>query len=213
MAFLRISPSTPPELATDIVSTLAQRPVLPGRWGSCDDGAGQNPACLAAIAARGLFYVAEVPHAPRVGLARPPTAVPARSNRGPAPTHARRRADAPAPVRVDRLAAQGQPAPWQRWQIKEGANGPLGAEFALVRGGPVRAELPGAESWLGRRRRLGAQAELQTDLCNAPVTTAQRKLGWARGLRGLVESAIKASNEEVGLDQYAVRGWGGGTIT
>jgi SRSO17 transposase len=200
---------TRPELAADIVRTLALRKVLPFRWVTCDEAYGQNPAFLDAIAALNLFYLAEVPHATRVWRERPATAVPPRGKRGPAPTRVRLTADAPTSVRVDVLAAQVPRSQWQRAQIKEGAKGPMVAEFACVRVVPVREELPGEACWLVLRRSLGETPELKTYLCNAPVTTPQRKLVWASGMRWPVESAIEENKGEVGLDQYEVRGWVG----
>src|ERR671917_68106 len=181
---------TRPELAAEIVTTLQQRQTLPFRWVTCDEAFGQNPAFLDAIAALDLSYFAEVPHDTRVWLERPP-------------------ADAPPPVRVDSLAAELAPAQWQRWQIKEGAKGPIVAEFAFLRVVPVRDDVPGAESWLVLRRSLGETPELKTYLCNAPLSTRPSKLVWASGMRWPVESAIEESKGEVGLDQYEVRGWVG----
>jgi SRSO17 transposase len=200
---------TRPELAAELVTTLRKRQVLPFQWVTCDEAFGQNPAFLDALAALELSYLAEVPHDTRVWLTRPPTAVPPRGTRGPAPTRERLTADAPAPVRVDILAAQVPAAQWQRSQIKEGAKGPMVAEFAFMRVVPVRNELPGPEHWLVLRRSRGETPELKTYLCNAPVTTPHRKLVWASGMRWPVESAIKESKGEVGLDQYEVRGWVG----
>ncbi len=202
-----ISFRTRPELAADIVRTLATRKVLPFRWVMCDEAFGTNPVFLDAIAALNLAYLAEVPHDTQVWRERPPTAVPARGRRGPAPRRERVRADAPAPVRVDELAGQLPRLQWQRFQIKEGAKGPMVAEFAFVRVVPVREKMPGEECWLVLRRSLGEVPELKTYLCNAPVTTPQRKMVWASGMRWPVESAIKESKGEVGLDQYEVRGW------
>ena len=176
---------------------------------TCDEAFGQNPAFLDALAALKLSYLAEVPHATRVWLERPPTAVPPRGKRRPAPTRERLTADAPAPLRVDVLAAQVPGAQWQRYQIKEGAKGPMVAEFAFLRVVPVRDEVPGPERWLVLRRSLGETPELKTYLCNAPVTTPHRKLVWASGMRWPVESAIEESKGEVGLDHYEVRGWVG----
>jgi SRSO17 transposase len=200
---------TRPELAAEIVTTLQQRQVLPFRWVTCDEAFGQNPAFLDAIAALNLSYLAEVPHATRVWLERPPTAVPPRRKHGPAPTRERLTADAPVPQRVDVLAAQVPGAHWQRYQIKEGAKGPMVAEFAFLRVVPVRDEAPGPERWLVLRRSLGETPELKTYLCNAPVTTPHRKLVWASGMRWPVESAIEESKGELGLDHYEVRGWVG----
>jgi SRSO17 transposase len=200
---------TRPELAAEMVRTLRQRQVLPFQWVTCDEAFGQNPAFLDVLAAANLQYLAEVPHDTRVWLERPPTAVPPRGKRGPAPTRERLTADAPVPQRVDVLAAQMPHTQWQRYQIKEGAKGPMVAEFAFLRVVPVRDEGPGVESWLVLRRSLGETPELKTYLSNAPQSTRQRKLVWASGMRWPVESAIEESKGEVGLDQYEVRGWVG----
>jgi SRSO17 transposase len=200
---------TRPELAEELVTTLHARHDLPFRWVTCDEAFGNNPAFLDAVAALQLYYLAEVPHATRVWLERPPTAVPPRGKRGPAPTRERVPAEAPAPVRVDALAAQVPRTQWQRYQIKEGAKGPLVAEFAFLRGVPIRDELPGPESWVVLRRSVGDAPELKTYLSNAPASTRPSKLVWASGMRWPVESAIEESKGEVGLDQYEVRGWVG----
>jgi SRSO17 transposase len=204
-----ISFRTRPDLAADIITTLRNRQVLPFQWVTCDEAYGQNPAFLDTISALSLYYLAEVPHDTRVWVKRPPTAVPARGKRGPAPTRERLTADAPAPVRGDELAAQLLRSQWQRFQIKEGAKGPMVAEFAFLRVVPVRDEMPGAESWLVLRRSLGETPELKTYLSNAPATMRRSKLVWASGMRWPVESAIEESKGEVGLDEYEVRGWRG----
>jgi SRSO17 transposase len=200
---------TRPELAAEIVTSLRQRQVLPFRWVTCDEAYGNNPVFLDAISALKLFYLAEVPHDTRVWQERPPMAVPARGRRGPAPTRERVTADAPIPQRVDVVAAQVPPGQWQRWQIKEGAKGPMGAEFAFVRVVPVRDDGPGPESWLVLRRSLGDTPDLKTYLSHAPSSTRPSKRVWASGMRWPVESGIEESKGEVGLDQYEVRGWVG----
>ena len=196
-------------LAAELAATLHTRQVLPFRWVTCDEAFGQNPAFLDAIAALELSYLAEVPHDTRVWLQRPPTAVPSRGTRGPAATRERLTPDAPPPERVAALAAQVPRSQWQRYQIKEGAKGPLVAEFTFVRVFPVRADLPGPASWLVLRRSLGETPELKTYLSNAPATTRHSTLVWASGMRWPVESAIEESKGEVGLDHYEVRGWVG----
>ena len=200
---------TRPELAAEMVRSLCQRHVLPFRWVTCDEGYGTNPAFLNALSELNLLYLAEVPHDTRVWLTRPPTAVPARGKRGPAARRERVTAEAPAAQRVALLAAQLPAKQWKRWQIKEGSKGPMVAEFAFVRVVAVRDDMPGPESWLVLRRSLGEKPELKTYLSNAPASTRRSKLVWASGMRWPVETSIKESKGEVGLDQYEVRGWRG----
>jgi SRSO17 transposase len=162
------------------------------------------------IAGAGLAYFMEVPHNVRVWATRPPTAVPAATGKKGHPfTRLRLAPGAPAPVRVDALAAALPASAWQVAQIQEGSKGPLLAEVALVRAVAVRDGLPGPDVWLVLRRALDATRELKTYLCNAAADTPPETLVWLLGLRWPVEQAIKEAKEELGLDHYEVRGWRG----
>jgi SRSO17 transposase len=191
------------ELAWEMVEQLLARQVLPFDWVLVDEGYGKDPHFLDQLDAAKLLYLAEVPHATRVWRTRPPTHVP------PATGKQRLAPAAPPPERVDALAAHVPAEQWQLYQIKEGAKGPLVAEFAVLRVVVVRDELPGAESWLVLRRSLDEKRELKSYLSNAPATTAETTLVGKSGLRWCVEAAIEESKGECGLDHYEVRGWVG----
>ncbi len=198
------------ELAWALIAGLRARGDLPFRWVTGDEHFGNTPVLLDRIADAGLAYFMEVPHNVRVWAARPPTAVPAATGRKGHPfTRPRLAPGAPAPVRVDALAAALPPSAWQPAQIQEGSKGPLVAEVAFVRAVAVRDGLPGPDVWLVLRRALDADRELKAYLCNAPADTAPETLVWLLGLRWPVEQAIKEGKEELGLDQYEVRGWRG----
>jgi SRSO17 transposase len=198
------------ELAWAMIAGLHERGALPFRWVTGDEHFGNTPVLLDRIASAGLAYFMEVPHNVRVWATRPPTAVPAATGRKGHPfTRLRLTPDAPAPVRVDALAAALPPGAWQVAQIQEGSKGPLLAEVACVRAVAVRDGLPGPEVWVVLRRALDATAELKTYLCNAPTDTPPETLVWLLGLRWPVEQAIKEAKEELGLDHYEVRGWRG----
>ncbi len=198
------------ELAWEMVQCLHARQVLPFAWVLVDEGFGKDPAFLDRLDAAKLHYLAEVPHATRVWLARPVTLVPpATGKQGRPPSKARLAPDAPSSERVDAIAAQVPAEQWQLYQIKEGAKGPLVAEFAFLRCVGVRDALPGAESWLVLRRSLDEQRELKTYLSNAPATTPVTTLVAKSGMRWCVEAAIEESKGECGLDHYEVRGWVG----
>jgi SRSO17 transposase len=197
-------------LAWDIVQTVQARQVLPFEWVLCDEAVGNDPTFLDRLAAAELLYLAEVPHTTRVWLTRPSAAVPpATGKKGRPPSNERLAPDAPPPVRVDALAAQGPPAQWRRYQIKEGAKGPMVAEFAFLRVVVVREGLPGPASWLVLRRSLDATPELKTYVSNAPTSTSRSTLVVKSGMRWPVESAIEESKGECGMDHYEVRGWVG----
>jgi SRSO17 transposase len=198
------------ELAWDMVQTLQARQVLPFAWILCDEAFGKDPAFLDRLAAAELIYLAEVPHNTRVWLTRPATMVPPPTgNKGRPPSKERLASDAPPPVRVDAIAAQVPREQWHRYQIKEGAKGPMVAEFAFLRVVVVRDEMPGPENWLVLRRSLDETPELKTYLSNAPASTARTTLVAKSGMRWPVESAIEESKGECGMDHYEVRGWVG----
>jgi SRSO17 transposase len=200
---------TEPELAWALIEQLQQRGVLPFRWVVFDEQFGNNPALLDRVARAGLSYLAEVPHNTLVWRRRPQTQIPPAPARGRPPTHPRLCAGAPPPVRVDQLVTQVPRRRWQRYVIKEGAKGPLVAEFACVRAVAVREGLLGPAVWVVYRRSLGEGAELKVYLSNAPVQTPHRTLVWVSGMRWPVETAIEESKDEVGMDHYEVRGWRG----
>ena len=198
------------ELAWELVQSLQARPVLPFDWVLVDEGFGKDPTFLDRLDAAKLLYLAEVPHATRVWLRQPPTWVPpATGKKGRPPRKERLAPEAPPPERVDAIAAQVPAEQWQLSQIKEGAKGPLVAEFAFRRVVGVRDELPGAELWLVLRRSVDERHELKTYLSNAPATTARTTLVGKSGMRWCVEGAIEESKGECGLDHYEVRGWVG----
>jgi SRSO17 transposase len=198
------------ELAWAMIAGMRERGDLPFRWVTGDEHFGNTPMLLDRIADAGLAYFMEVPHNVRVWAERPPTAVPPATGRKGHPfTRLRLAPGAPAPVRVDALAAALPPRAWQVAQIQEGGKGPLVAEVALVRAVAVRDGLPGPDVWLVLRRALDATRELKAYHCNAAAETPPEMLVWLLGLRWPVEQAIKEAKEELGLDHYEVRGWRG----
>lgn len=192
---------TQPELAWEMIETLHQRGVLPFKWVTFDEHFGNNPVLLDRVASAGLNYMAEVPHSTRVWLRRPRTQVP--------PTKGREKLcqGEPDAVRVDRVAQQLTEGKWRCYQIKEGAKGPMVAEFAFVQAVAVREGLPGPDVWLVLRRSL--KGELKAYLSNAPPPTSQAELVRLSGMRWPVETAIEESKGELGMDHYEVRGWKG----
>jgi len=193
-----------------MIAGLRERGALPFRWVTGDEHFGNTPVLLDRIADAGLAYFMEVPHNVRVWAKRPPTAVPAATGKKGHPFTRRRLASgAPAPVRVDALAAALSATAWRVAQIQEGSKGPLLAEVALVRAVAVRDGLPGPDVWVVLRRALDATRELKAYLCNASADTSPETLVWLLGLRWPVEQAIKEAKDELGLDHYEVRGWRG----
>jgi len=200
---------TRPELAAEMLAALRERGDLPVRWVTADEHFGLNTPFLDQVAGLGLHYFVEVPQDTRVWVHRPRTAVPPAKPHGRPPRRARVQPDEPAPVRVEHLAAQVPASEWRAWTIKEGAKGPLVAEFAFRRAVAVRDDLPGPDVWVVLRRRPDDPSETKVYLASAPAATTQETLVWLSGRRWPVESAIQESKSELGLDHYEVRGWVG----
>jgi len=198
---------TKPTLALEMLQAVVQAGTVRLRWVTCDEAFGREPTFLDGVAALQRWYYAEMPHATRVWLQRPATAVPAWTGRGRRPRKVRLVPGEPAPQRVDQLAAALPPEAWHPYLIKEGSKGPLVAEFAFQRGVAVRAGLPGPDVWIVWRRAVGEQPELQVYRSNAPAYTPVATLVRVAGMRWPIETACEESKGGLGLDHYEVRSW------
>ena len=197
-----------PWLGWTMIEAVIQAGTLPCRWVTCDEAFGCNTELLDKLASLGLWYFAEVPHDTRVWQARPATAVPPWSARGPKPKRERVVPDAPAAEEVQALAALVPDEQWHRQVIQEGSQGPQVAEFAFRRVVVVRDDLPGPEVWLVLRRSL-TDGELKTYLCNAPTEVAHQQLVRTSGMRWPIEQCFEVGKQELGMGDYEVRSWRG----
>ncbi len=202
-----VSFKTQPQLGLEITQGIVSEGTLRVRWMTCDEGFGRDPAFLDGVDALGLWYMAEVPHSTRVWTSRPKTAVPKWSGRGRRPIKERLVLGEPDPQRVDEIAQQLSAEKWHASLIKEGSKGPLGAQFAFLRGVGVRDGLPGEEVWLVLRWGLGEDAEVKTYLSNAPADLPHAQLARITGMRWPVETAIQDGKDGLGMDDYMVRTW------
>lgn len=194
------------ELAAAMIKVLKERAVLPFAWVTFDEDYGRATALLDQVEALGLKYLAEVAYNTRVyrEQPKPVTAEPPAKRAWP---------DKPKALRVDALAETIPPGDWTRQTIKEGAKGPLVAEFACRRVVAVRDEKPGPAVWVVFRRSVPLDAadkpELKVYLSNAPSDTPKATFVWASGMRWPIESAIEECRGELGMDHYEMRGWKG----
>jgi SRSO17 transposase len=214
---------TKPQLAAALVAAARRDGDLRARWLTCDEWYGRDPVFLDAVAATGLWYLAEVARdlqvwplvepATLTPRARPQRWVPPRaaSGKGRRRTRERLHPASPPPLRLDALAAQ-LPAPaWHRYRILEGSKGPLVADFAALRAVATRDGLPGPEVWVLVRRPVtdDPAAKLKYYLCNAPAETALAALVRVNGMRWPIESCFEEGKGELGLDHYELRFWRG----
>jgi hypothetical protein len=169
---------------------------------------GAPPACSTPFEGIGLWYVAEVPHAPQVWRHRPATAVPLWAGQGRTPTRTRVLAGE-APLEEGGQVAAALPADhWPPPTLPEGSNGPLVAHFAALRVIAVRGGLPGPGVWLvGRRHRL--PGALQTSLRNAPSALPLAPLVRLSGMRWPIETGCEDGQQSLGMGEYEGRSWRG----
>jgi SRSO17 transposase len=194
-------------LGAAMIQAVVEAGTLRCRWVACDEGFGRDTSLLDKIDSLGLWYFAEVPHDTRVWCERPATAVPAWSGRGRKPSRERLVAGEAAARDVAELAAELPASSWSRQIIKEGSQGPLVADFALLRVIAVRDGLPGPQVWLVLRRTL--DGELKSYLCNAPATINQARLIRTSGMRWPIETCFETGKQYLGMGDYEVRSWRG----
>ena len=203
-----ITCKTKPALAQEILAAIVQTQSLRCRWVVADEACGCDTGFLDGVAGLGRWYCAEVSHRTRVWEERPATHVPLWRGRGRRPQRECLVEGAPEARTVLAVATALPAAGWTRQTIKEGSQGPRGAEFATLRVVAVRDALPGPDVWLVLRRHVET-GELKVDLCNAPVDLALETRVRMSGMRWPIETCFEDSKQLLGMGDYAVRSWTG----
>jgi len=198
---------TKPQLAAEMLRAVQEAGTLPYTWLTCDAAFGRDTNFLDTV---GDFvaYFAEVDWDTRIWVRRPATAIPTWSGRGRPPTRHHLVAGEPTALTVAAVAQTVPATAWQRLTIKEGAKGPLVADFACLRVVAVRQALPGPDRWLILRRHPQT-GDIKYYLSNAPRHTTIHTFAWLSGMRWPVESCFEESKQELGMGDYQVRSWTG----
>ena len=195
---------TKPELALELIRTVGPR-VRHG-WVTFDEGYGKDPAFLSGLEELGERYIGEVPKNFRGWLKRPEVEEP--------PTKGRRRkarvkAGEPKPQTVEEIAAALPASAWQRLRFREGTKGTQQAHFARIRIVVERDDLPGLEVWLVIERSCDQSSYVKYFISNATVDCPLLAMVQAGHHRWPVEDCFLRGKQEVGMDDYEVRGWRG----
>ncbi len=203
---------TKPALGAEMVEAVLAAGTLPFQWVMMDEGFGQVPYLLDRIHAQNKYFFAEVPCSTRAWRTRPkvmPPGPPAATGRPPTVTHLA--PDAPAAQRVESLAQARPKKRWQRYIVHEGTKGPMAIEVTALRVVMVADALPGRDEWLVIRRPIGQSSRdaWKYYRCNAPPRTPLKTLARLTAWRWPIETVIEECKDELGLDQYEVRGWVG----
>ena len=196
------------ELAWEMIEAITHEKVLRFRWVVGDEAFGCDTCLLDRIAGLGHWYFMEVPINTQVWLHRPQTAIPTWSGRGCKPKVPGLLEGEPPPERVDSIARSLSSDRWSRHTIKEGAKGPIVADFAALRVSNVRKRLPGSEVWLILRRDVTTE-QAKFYLSNAPAETELATLVKISGMRWPIEICFEDSKQMLGMGDYEVRSWVG----
>lgn len=197
------------QLAWEIIEHQHDLGAIPFAWVTCDDAFGSSHEFLGNLEEIGRKYLADVPISTLVWVERPETCIGPAKATGRPPSRPKLAPDAPAPIRVDDLAAQLPASAWTEYEVKPGEKGPIRALFAFVRAVAARDGLPAPDVWVVFRRSLSDPSELKIFLSNAPADTPHAELVRVSGMRWPIETCFEEAKGRLGMDQYQTRAWRG----
>jgi SRSO17 transposase len=199
---------TKPELASELIRSVGPR--IRHGWVTFDEGYGKDPEFLSGLEELGERYIGEVPKTCRGWLRRPEVEEPRAGRRGGRPRSKPRVAPGqPEPQTAEAIAAALPAGAWKRLHFREGTKGTQVAHFAAVRVVVERDDLPGPELWLVIERSCDQAPYVKYYLSNASRDCPLLELAQAGHNRWPIEDCFLRGKQEVGLDDYEVRGWRG----
>ncbi len=198
---------TKPELALELIRTVG--PKVRHGWVTFDEGYGKDPGFLSGLEELEERYIGEVPKSFRGWLRRPAVQEPKSGRNGRRRTKPRVRAGEPKPQTAEEIAASLPASAWKRLRFREGTKGTQVAHFAAVRIVAERDDLPGPDLWLVIERSCDQASYVKYYVSNAAPQCSLLKMAQAGHNRWPVEDCFLRSKQEVGLDDYEVRGWRG----
>jgi SRSO17 transposase len=198
---------TKPELALELIRSVG--PKVRHGWVTFDEGYGKDPGFLSGLEELDERYIGEVPKSCRGWLKRPKVAEPKPGRIGRPRGKARVAAGQPKPQTVEEIAAALPASAWKRLCFREGTKGTQQAHFARVRIVAERDDLPGPDLWLVIERSCDQAPYIKYYLSNAAPNCPLLEMAQAGHNRWPVEDCFLRGKQEVGLDDYEVRGWRG----
>ncbi len=107
---------------------------------------------------------------------------------------------------VQEIAAEVPAEAWRPLNLREGSNGPLVFEFAVLRVWAMRHNQPGPPIWLVIRRSLDGK-EVWYYVSNADAETPWQTLAMVTGTRFRVEEYFEDGKTHLGMADYEARAW------
>ncbi len=193
---------TKPQMAIDMYKRTVANGYVKFDWIAVDSLYGKSGEFLAELEALGQKYVAETSSRITFWTLDPATQIPPYCGEGPRPSKPRRDS-----VRsTTAIAADLPESAWQPVTLREGAKGPLVANFACVRVWSMRNRNAGPPVWLVFRRELGSQ-QVKCYVSNADEDTALETLALVIASRWYVEQFFEDAKQHLGMADYEARGW------
>jgi len=191
-----------PQLAIELLRrTLAQGQVK-FDWITADSLYGKSGEFLDGLEELQQRYAVETASDTVFWTQDPATQIPPYCGQGAQPTRATRKSVQSCAV----IAAQLPVSAWQPIKLREGAKGPLVAEFARVRVWASRHNQPGPAVWLVFRRELGSSTT-KFYVSNAEEAIPLETLALVIATRFRVEEFFEDAKQYLGMADYEVRGW------
>jgi SRSO17 transposase len=107
---------------------------------------------------------------------------------------------------AEEVAADLPAEAWRPLKLREGSNGPLVFEFAVLRVWAMRHNRPGPPIWLVIRRSLDGK-EVWYYVSNAEAETPWETLAMVSGTRFRVEEFFQDGKTHLGMADYEARAW------
>jgi SRSO17 transposase len=179
---------TKPDLAWQLIERAQAWGHLQSNWVAADDAYGQSPVFRDRLAAAGFWYVLDVPsntltwtHMPPLGWQR---------------------------LEFEVRAAALSASDWQAITVGEGAQGERTYLFASEPVYDNRDQKPVVAQVALYRKNLDG-SEPRYYFAHAPQDTPLDKLARVAAARWSIETEFETDKDDVGLDEYEVRGWVG----
>ncbi|MFZ1043155.1 MAG: IS701 family transposase [Anaerolineales bacterium] len=200
---------TKPEIGLELLKNAIERGNLAFSWVAADALYGDSPAFRDGVAALGKSYFTAIKENTLIWSTPPKAHVPQWMGHGRHPSRLRLSDPRKHPLQVKQLVKKISKADWHQAMIKEGSQGPIVCEFAVLRVTESRGGLPAGELWLIIRRNLEDPTEIKYFFSNAPISTPLNEFVRISGMRWPIETIFEEAKGEVGMDHYEMRSWQG----
>jgi SRSO17 transposase len=202
---------TKPQLAADMLTTIADENILPFKYVLGDSIYGKSPEFIsAAEEIPGLIYFVSITGDIQCWLKQPITRSHKYRHKGKIKTKKVLVDGQEKPISFKHLARKINDYFWYRREVSEGSKGPIVYEFTRRQVVLCHDGLPQKTVWLLIRRTLGDDPDYSYFICNASSSVRLKTLIWLSGLRWSIEQCFEEAKTELGMDHYEVRkfkGW------